>query len=201
MRRKISHCLVIAAFIAICAGCSRPDADDYKPSKRARELNNRAVRALADKDFEHALQLVNETVTLEPEFYKAYANKAAILDAMGREEEAAATLDAVIKMRADFADAYVPLGVLREKAGKAEEAERLYRKGLELYTAEIARKPDSMDAVRDRAITLYLLNDREQAVTILRGILAKNPRDTKTQNALKRIENGSREQFLGVAEQ
>jgi tetratricopeptide (TPR) repeat protein len=199
MRKKCFAALAMVATL-ILVSCSRETAGDYKPSKRALELNNRAVRALAEKDLEQALRFVNDAIALEPEFYNAYANKAAILEAMGRSEEAAGALATVINMKPDYAEVYIPFGVLREKAGNPDEATGIYRKALDLYTAELAKNPASADAARNRAVALYLLKDRSQALTVLREILAKNPKDQAAEKIKNKIENGSRDDFIGIVQ-
>jgi tetratricopeptide (TPR) repeat protein len=190
--------IVILAAACLLPACTRDTTGEYKPSKRALELNNRAVRALADKNVEQALAFVNDAIKLEPKFHKAYANKAAVLEAMGRSDEAATTLSEAITIRPDFADAYIPLGLMREKAGNTQEADALYKKALELYNAELQMQPKLAAAARNKAVTLFLLKERNEALSTLRKVLEDNPKDEAALAIMNRIENGGREAFIGL---
>jgi len=172
--------------------------DDYRPSKRALEFNNKAVRALDLKEYEQALSLVKEALATDPGFYKAQANQAAILQAMGRDTEAIDTLRDLIAKRPTYADAYVPLGVLLERSGRAEEATPYYRKGLELHDAILAKNTDDTQAAKNRAAALYLLNEPADALKVLRKLIEKDPGDESARILKSRIESGDREAFLGM---
>lgn len=191
--------ITISLTLALALAACRPTGtDEYRPSKRALEFNNKAVRALNLKDYEQALSLVKEALTTDPGFYKAQANQAAILQAMGRDAEAIDTLRDLIEKRPAYADAYVPLGVLLERTGRLEEATTYYRKGLELHDAILAKNPDDTEAAKNRAAALYLLNEPADALKVLRTLVEKDPGNESARILKSRIESGDREAFLGM---
>jgi len=189
--------LACIAIIISLAGCYVNENGDYKPSNRARELNNEAVRALADGKFDEGIRAVNEALSYDPEFYVAYSNKAALLGRMNRNEEAATALETAISMRPSYVDAYVPLGIFREKAGKLDEAAANYKKAVDLYDAILAKTPDDVKAICSRAVALYLLHDGPAALTALKTALEKDPKNQDVLLLKQRIESGDRNIFLG----
>jgi len=195
MRHAISGIAAVALMVAM-AGCSAGGNGGYTPSKKARDLNNKAVAALNQKDNERALMLINEAIALEPEFYGAYANKSAILTAMGREPEAIDALKAVISIKQDYVDAYVPLALLLERTGKAEEAKALYGQTIALYDAQLQKTPDSPDMAVNRAVAVYLNGDAQQALLALKDVLGKHPENKHAAAIRRRIEKGTREAFV-----
>lgn len=188
---SVALCLLI-----LCAGCSRDGEEEYHPSQRALELNNRAVRALGKRDLEAALAFAEETVALEPEFYQAHANRAAILRELGRTEEAVAALEALVAMRPSYVEAYVPLGLYLEAIGRELEAEPHYRKALALYEARLDTDPGDLRAAVNRAIALYLLREPARALRGLRKVLAEDPEDEFASAVKYRIEQGDRARFV-----
>ena len=169
---SISVCLMIPFALAACF--FRAD-EEYRPSKRALELNNRAVRAFDKEDYELALKLINQAISMAPKFDKAYASKAAILGRLGRNAEALQAIETAVKLMPKFAEAYVPLGLFLERAGKAEEAPQAYRKAIDLCDAAIREDPRDSKAIVNRAVANYLLGERRAALTALKELLDKHP--------------------------
>jgi tetratricopeptide (TPR) repeat protein len=183
----------------LLVSCSPQVSDDVAPSKPALDLNNSAVRALQEGDPEEALRLVNRAIEIEPKFCKAYVNKAGILNELGRMDEAIAALHAAVQLNPDYAEAYLPLGVLLEKTGRKDEAAARYAKARDLYETKLQKAPNDAAAVIDRAIALFLLNDRRLALNSLKEFLAKNPRDEHANIVKVKIEAGDRAAFINGA--
>ena len=191
-----------AGLALLLAACAAQDSEDYKPSKHVGDLNNGAVRALSEKDPARALALVNEAISIEPNFYKAYANQAAILNQLGRTEEAAAALRKLIAVKPEYAEAYVPLGLFLEKLGKSEEAMAQYKKASELYAALAHAKPKDANPVINRAVALFLANNKREAAESLGAYLAKYPDNEYAKKVESKIEHTDRKTFVSsMAEQ
>ncbi len=191
-----------AVLALLLAACAAQDSEDYKPSKHVGDLNNGAVRALSEKDPARALALVNEAISIEPNFYKAYANQAAILNELGRPVEAAAALRKLIAVKPEYAEAYVPLGLFLEKLGKSEEALAQYKKASELYFALAQAKPKDATPVINRAVALFLSNNNREAVASLGAYLAKYPDNEYAKKVKSKLEHTDRKTFVGsMAEQ
>ncbi|HNR37085.1 MAG TPA: tetratricopeptide repeat protein [Candidatus Hydrogenedentes bacterium] len=200
MMKAVRYGLVIGMAMLLSA-CSAPDSEDYKPSKRAADLNNSAVRALNEKDPARALALVSEAISLEPNFYKAYANQAAILNQLGRPEDAAAALQKLVSIKPDYAEAYVPLGLFLEKLGKTEEAMAQYEKAAELFAILAQKKPKDSNPVINRAVALFLSNNKRQAVESLNAYLAQFPDEEYAKKVKAKIENTDRPSFVTSMEE
>lgn len=190
-----SIAVIVAA--AILSSCYAPETDEYRPGRQARDLNNQAIRSMSEKNYEQALMLVNKAIKIEPEFYTAYGNKSAILIAMKRDTDAAATLQAALQVKPDYVQAYVPLGLLEERAGKMAEAKERYNKAVELYDARLQKNPDDVDTSVNRAVAVYLGEDARVALLALKEILTKNPDHEVAKIVKRRIEQGSRQEFIG----
>ncbi len=186
--------------VLLGTACFRGGDGDYKPSRRALELNNRAVKAMNDKQFDQALMLIDDAITLEPKFYQAYVNKAAILGGLDRNDDAVAALEALLALKPDFAGAYIPLGVLLEKTGKTDAAMERYNKALALYRARLEKKPNDAEAARNRALALYLTNDKMGALQALSEVVAKDPTDDVAKTLKTRIESATRQEFIQGAQ-
>lgn len=198
--RRTSKCslalaLCLAALVA-ANGCSPATNEDYRPSRRALELNNKAIRALDENKADEALVLVNDAISTDPEFYRAHANKAIILQALGRNDEAISELEATITMRPDFAEAYPTLGVLYERAGRRPDADVKYKKAIELYDAHLQKNPADVEAKRNRAIAQYLAMQPRDALKTLDELIMADPNDEISKRVKSRIESGDRQAFV-----
>lgn len=196
MKQGLSPLAVLAFTALLISGCFADKSGQYKPSKKARDLNNQAVAALNQQDNERALMLIGEAISIEPEFYGAYGNKAAILKAMGREPEAIETLKAAIQVKPEYVEAYVPLALMLERNAKADEAKALYAQAITLYDARLAKAPDSPDMAVNRAVAVYLGGNAQEALLALKEVLAKHPEHEQASVIKRRIEKGTRESFV-----
>jgi tetratricopeptide (TPR) repeat protein len=86
--------------------------------------------------FEEALAAIDEALTEDPEFLRAYTAKANALTMLGRAQEAVAICDEVLKKDPDFALAYTTRASALHRAGRRDEALDDYRRGVELAPTE-----------------------------------------------------------------
>jgi tetratricopeptide (TPR) repeat protein len=86
--------------------------------------------------FAEALAAVEEAITEDPEFLRAYTAKANALTMLGRADEAVAICDEVIAKDPDFALAYTTRASALHRAGRPDEALADYRRGAELAPRE-----------------------------------------------------------------
>ena len=187
------------AAVALMAGCFAVEEEDYRPSRRALELNNQAVRAFSEGDLEQALRLANDAIALEPKFYRAYANKAAVLRGLGRRPEAIGALRAAIEMNPAFVEAYVPLGLYLEETDKYDSALHHYQKAIELWDARLAKTPTDADAAVNRAVAVYLANNPRGALKALDAVLNVHPTHEMARAVKRRIQSGDRGAFINGA--
>jgi len=79
-----------------------------------------------------SLMIYNKLIETNPEFLKAYYNKAAMLMGMGNFEEASKTFFQLIKKNPDYYKAYLGIAMSFDKLEKYSDAIRYYRKFLQL---------------------------------------------------------------------
>ena len=188
--------------VAVCgiplvfAGCFSKQPKEYRPSKEALDLNNRAVQCLAENQLAKALDLVNQAIQADPGFYKAQSNKAAIFSAMDNKAKAVETLQELLSKKPEYAEAYVPLALLFEKMGRKNEAPVYYQKAVELYDIRLAANATDYDAAMDRALALFLLGQTREAGDALDKVLAKDPHNTLATVMKPRFQSGDRNAFM-----
>ena len=76
--------------------------------------------------------IYNKLIETNPEFLKAYYNKAAMLMGMGDFMEASRTFFQLIKRNPDYYKAYLGIAMSFDKMEKYKDAIRYYKKFLEL---------------------------------------------------------------------
>ena len=79
-----------------------------------------------------SLMIYNKLIETNPEFLKAYYNKAAMLMGMGDYMEASRTFFQLIKRNPDYYKAYLGIAMSLDKMAKYKDAVRYYKKFLEL---------------------------------------------------------------------
>lgn len=195
MRNVCGLLLAFSLLLPACGGIAR----EHKVPAEAVSLNNQAYQAFLGRNFDRALLLVNDAIKADPKFAEAYSNKAAILDKMGKREQAADALKALTGLRPDYAEAYIPLGVLLEKTGRKNDAKKHYERALSLYTERAKRATgDEKPGIEvNRAIAQYLLHDAPAAAETLKRVLAEKPDFARAVEVKERIETGRRDYFLG----
>ena len=79
-----------------------------------------------------SLMIYNKIIETNPEFLKAYYNKAAMLMGLGDYEESSKTFFLLIKRNPDYYKAYLGIAMCFDKMGKYNDAIRYYKKFLDL---------------------------------------------------------------------
>ncbi len=91
-----------------------------------------ANKHLVDGDLDSALTVLNEVISLNPEYKEAYFGKAITLMQMGELDASLAEFNRAIQLDDNFAEAYANRGILNDKKGRFIEAVSDYRKAVEL---------------------------------------------------------------------
>ena len=79
-----------------------------------------------------SLMIYNKLIETNPDFLKAYYNKAAMLMGMGNYMEASRTFFQLVKRNPDYYKAYLGIAMSFDKMAKYKDAVRYYKKFLEL---------------------------------------------------------------------
>ena len=113
---------------------------------------------------ELSLMIYNKLIETNPEFLKAYYNKAAMLMGMGEFEEASKTFFQLIKRNPDYYKAYLGIAMSFDKLERYGDAIRYYRKFLQL-------KKFSEDAIfarnRIKELKEYISETRKNSFRIV----------------------------------
>jgi tetratricopeptide (TPR) repeat protein len=161
---------------------------DPKSRLAADVWNNLGLIALARRHDQEAFADFAEAARLDPSLTAARRNRAVVYLDCGDYEKAAAELRDVVKGDANDSAAWVALGVAERGRGKLEEAERAYKKALELDPSG----PDGLDARYDLGV-LYMdfKKDAAQARDVLAAFVkaapGKHPKGKDAESRLKEL--------------
>jgi tetratricopeptide (TPR) repeat protein len=181
----------------VFVACQGGNSANHKPDPEALELNNSAVKALDDHDLERALELADKAIAADGQFCGAYANRGAILKALGRDKEAILAFRRAITLNPTFAEAYVPLGALYEKQGRTPYAKKHYAMAVQLYRDIFQKQPEDAGVAANLSVALFLNDDRNGALECLTAYLARHPEDETLLKIKSKIEAKDRNGFTG----
>lgn len=111
-----------------------------------------------------SLMIYNKLIETNPEFLKAYYNKAAMLMGMGNFEEASKTFFQLIKRNPDYYKAYLGIAMSFDKLERYNDAIRYYKKflGLKQFSEDALfarqRIKDLKDILPKKTSNLALVN-------------------------------------------
>ena len=91
-----------------------------------------ANQYLEDGDLSEALDIFNESISINPAYKSAYFGKAITLMQMERLDESRAEFNRAISLDEDFAEAYANRGILNDRTGNFKAAISDYRRAVEL---------------------------------------------------------------------
>lgn len=138
-------------------------------SNNTRLLNNLAMIGFQEGKFEWGLGFVEKSISLDPNQFAAYGNRAAALFALGRVDEAFADYNKAIHLNENYAEAYYNRGILHEKCGRQHEALTDYDKAIEL-------RSNYTNAYNNRGNILKKLERIEESLLSYEHAIRLNPR-------------------------
>ena len=148
-----------------------------------------------DSLLREALKYVNLALEKDSNFYNAYLNKSAVLRGFGQYEESIEPLQELLS-RKIFPEAIFTLGLLYEKIGKQDLADKNYREAYIAY-GDYLKTPISTE--RDKMNKDYILLFLEGKEKVLKDINEKIKNDPNNTSLLidkKIIEEFNREEFI-----
>ena len=99
-----------------------------KPSKK--QIINQAIQFHLEGNIPEALKYYQYYINQGFNDHRVFSNFGAILQGLGKLEEAEISYRKAIELKSDFADAHYNLGNILKDLGKSREAEILYRKAI-----------------------------------------------------------------------
>ena len=136
-----------------------PAAPEGTFSEEVIALNNKAVKIhLADADA--AIQLYDRAIAIDPEYFKAYANKGRLLMQQGDFDDAEACFGRLTSLRPRVAEYYLGHAYCLMQQGETEAVEDRLLHALSAYNYQLGEPAPSTERVwprLNRAIVLSLL--------------------------------------------
>ena len=137
-----------------------------KPSKE--QIINQAIQFHLEGNIPEALKYYQYCINQGFNDHRVFSNFGAILQGLGKLEEAEISYRKAIELKPDFADAYCNLGVILKNIGKLKEAEISYRKAIKI-------KPDFADAHYNLGNILKDLGKSREAEILYRKAIELKP--------------------------
>ena len=139
------------------------------------EASALAVNALNGKDYAAALEIFNLLCAQLPNSAELLNNRGAILQQLGRYDEALASYDKAIVLKPGYASAHHNRASTLKKLNRYDEA-------LAAFDQAIALKPDLAEAYHNRAVILQDLKRYDEALAGYDQVLALNPKHAEACN-------------------
>jgi tetratricopeptide (TPR) repeat protein len=163
---------------------------------QARELNPgdpNALRFLSvvsalQFDYENALNLIDETIRLAPQYAIAHSNRGNILKELGRFEEALASANRAIQLDPTYVEGYLNKGNILQQLTRYEDALTLFDKAITLQS-------NYAEAYSNKGNALVLLGRYQDAMNCFDRATAINPQyiDAYWHKAMTQLLNGDYE--------
>ncbi len=165
------------------------------------KLNDKAMLLtsspeLSKQILDSALILLNNAIRIDPTYYIAYVNKAAILLEMREREKALATVTKLLTIKPNLIEAMSLQGVILHCLGRNREAQAKFDDLLSVIEKKIKAYPDSVNLRLTYAIQLIISGRQEAGITEYRKQLADHPNNPDVVNMREIIEGFDREQYL-----
>jgi len=142
-----------------------------------RELHQAGLKALRDRDFKNAAELLKRTVEQEPQSKEAWDELGLAYVGLNNHGEALTAFQKQVEVNQFHKRAYDDLGAELRSAGKYEEA-------LNAYTKQLENLPLDRVARKNRGLLLLQLKHEKEAVTELEAANAVPPEDPEIELAL-----------------
>jgi tetratricopeptide (TPR) repeat protein len=151
----------------------RPPIRNNAPTSSS--LLQRALQLHRLGKLDQAERLAKTVLATQPGNFEALHLQAICQFQQGRNDEAAQSLGAAVRVAPTRADAWSDFGVVQATTGRLEEAVACYDKA-------IALKPDHVDALSNRGNALMALKRPHDALASYDRALAMNPRSADAHN-------------------
>lgn len=130
--------------------------------------NNIAGVYLKIRDFDKAIQYLNQALALNPHYAQAYTNLGAAYAGLNRWEEAERYHRRAIEESPEYASAHYNLGMALHARGKLAEA-------LEEFRVATRLEPDNVDPLYNAVVVAFEMGDAQMTDALLARLKALNP--------------------------
>ncbi len=153
------------------------------------------VKAIDQDDLEKALRYLNRALSLDPDSYLAYYNRAVVYDMLERLPEALADYDRALAIQPNHLASQHNRAVLLRELGRAEEA-------IAAFDAVLRYDPDNGDVLYNRGIAHADLAQWDDALRDYERAIACDPQklDARIAKGNALLEMGDVERALAMAD-
>lgn len=178
----------------------------HQPDSNALRLNNKAARLIGDAGhsydslkgllYDSAIVYLNQAIEIDSLYLLAYTNKAQALQRKGSLEQALEVLHKMETIKPNLAEAIMGQGLILEKMGNMELANKKYRQALEAYEKRVKDDPKNIRAQSDIAFLYVFLEDKNKAIDEIHNLVLENPTNDELKAIEGLIENFDRKKFI-----
>ena len=131
--------------------------------------------AMSRRQFELAIQYLNQALVVNPNFADGYLNRGTALKGLNRLDEALSSFEQAITLRPEYAEAHNNRGIVLKEINRLDDALTSYNRALML-------KPNYAEAHSNRGIALKALKRPKEALASYDTALSLNPRYAEAHN-------------------
>lgn len=164
--RWICAVIVPSSSIIAASGCSQ---ENKNPSPDVFVLMNQGNSHYEKKEYDQAIALFSEAISVEPSNYRGYFWRSRVFSALGDHEKEIADLSEVIRLNPD-AESY-------DSRGLSYLVVNDYGKAIADANEALRLKPDYYHAYRTRAMAHFLQNNYRSAITDYSSFIVFRPID------------------------
>lgn len=147
-----------------------------------------------------AISLLDEALSINPNYSIAYANKAQYLSILGENDQVMIVIDEALKNLPNDPYLYFIKGVFSEKENLRREAKKSFEEAILNYDKLISSNPEDFNLLVNRAFVKLFTENSQSAVKALNALKSKHRKDSKKYKRLDSLINSiseiSRDEYI-----
>lgn len=143
-----------------------------------------------------ALEILDNAIKFDTSYYLAYQNKANVLCKLKKYDSAIKTLEKVIRLHKNTAEALSVQGFILEKTGKKKEATAKYQASFTEYERLISESPNKVEYQINKAFLLVFLVNKEASQKRIEEIIKEYPDNKRAKGILSLLNTFDRAQYI-----
>jgi len=180
------------------------NSDNYNPDEAA-NFNKLIAKQIFDYNNTHpkdkrklieALKLVDKAIILDNKNTYSYINKATIYIKLERYKDAREALQKIIELKKDYPELYLYIGVLYEKQGDLNNANKNYEKALLIFNNQLDKDKKNIDIKFNILFSKIFICSKEEVLDELNKLSEQNIDTYKIKLMKQIIADFDKEEFL-----
>jgi tetratricopeptide (TPR) repeat protein len=197
--------VALLLFLTSCKSTSE-ERQEYVPDKRAIQLNEEATDIIKKTLFDDSLNVpllneglkkLDEAIKIDSQYFYSYLNKATIFKTLGHYDHALTEYEKAAKFDTDNPELILSQGLIHEKMGRLDSAQKKYSEALALYDKLVKENPDNTDFKISRAFLFVFTHGKEEALSQMSYIEPKTHQEkSKLKQMTAFIQDFRREDYV-----